>query len=161
MTFRATVLLLLGSVGAPCSCHGGSEPVEPVEPTEPTDTAVEPAVDLSPSTPQGDFPLPAFARPPTVLFVTIGAIENPQLQPFSVAATLEPVSGREGATIGTFTPFPPDLGGEFALGLPEPVQELLASSDQELALRLALDPIFPAQPLVEPLTVTVTEIDWQ
>lgn len=161
MTWRAMSLLLVAVPGPSGSCAAGNEPVEPGERVvEPEARAV--AV-LSATEPWEELPVPAFERTPTALAVTLRRIDNPLSQPFSVTATLEPRLGPGSSTaIGTFTPFPPDQGGTFLLGIPAAAQARLASpAGAGVVLRLALTPIVPELPLVAPLTVAVAEPVWQ
>lgn len=155
-------LLVLGSSPAACSRGGGGEPVEPVERGA---TVVEPAAMpiavLSATMPQRRIALPRFSTPPTMLALTLGRIDNPQLQAFSVTAALEPEADGHAATIGTVAPRPASGGDAFALGLPALAQELVRAGDRGIMLRLSLEPIVPELPLVEPLEVTIATVAWQ
>lgn len=160
MIWRAALLLLVAAPGPACSCAAGHEPVEPHDGTEPQGLEME--VELSASAPQERLPLPAFATAPTVLQLAITAIDNPKAQAFAVSASLQPPGGVEGGVpIGTFAPFPVDQPGTFVLPLPAPAQEVLAGASEGLALRLALEPMLPERPLVEPLRVSLAEPTWQ
>ena len=122
-------------------------------------TSPVPLAELTATAPQGVLSLPAFATSPTLLYVTI-EIDNPQLQPLSVVATLQPGLDGGGVAIGKLTPFPANAGGTYVLGIPEPARVLLASPAGGAALRLSLEPILPEHPLVEPLVVRVVELAW-
>jgi hypothetical protein len=133
----------------------------------------------APSAPSGAPPTagapPPAGAPPTTLTITVAAIDNPSSQAFSISAgllastagtagtagTADARAGTAGTIeIGSITPYPADLPGQFVLALPEPTRELL-SRDTRASLRLTLQPISADRPLAEPLRVTIGELTWR
>jgi hypothetical protein len=165
-----------------CAGDAKTEPRGPAEPADPGDLRApspQPIV-LTATTPRHDVALAASLAPatpaappaaPTTLTITIAAIDNPSSQPFSLGAsvlagTADPRAGAgdsrtAGAVeIGSITPYPADLPGQFVLALPEPTRELVAR-DPRASLRLTLQPISADRPLAEPLRVTIGALTWR
>ena len=155
-------LLIAVSLVACAADPRASDPRDPGAPSSHPSPTMS-GVTLTATAPRQSVAIAAQPAASTTVVVAIAAIDNPSRQPFSLAVSVA-WSG-DGTTtdepIGTVTPYPSTRPGSFTLGIPEGARTWLARTDGQLSLQVALTPIDPARPLVDPLRVTLGDATWR
>jgi hypothetical protein len=125
---------------------------------------VEPSPVPSPATatltvasPSARLPL-SLARAVDHIELRVVGVSNPNLQGFSLRASIRGIQDGRTATVvlGTVSPFPPDQPGTFALPISGDAARLLEATNGHIDVLVDLLPVDPARPLEPPLEVVVS-----
>jgi hypothetical protein len=159
---RACLLIILFLFLWACAADG--RPRDPGDPPGQANQNMH-VTTLTASAPRQDLTLSPLPARPTTLTLTIAGIEDPSSQAFSISASLVWNATSGGGPIeqplGNVTPYPATQPGSFVLGVPDAARRMLARSDGQLSLRLALQPVPADRPLAEPLRVTLADPAWR
>jgi hypothetical protein len=160
---RATLLLTLIACAADARSPDPREPGDPSHPMDPGHPGPTHGASLTASAPRQEVAIAAPAGAPSTLTLTITAIDNPGSQGFSLAASAVWTGGGASVeeVIGAVTPYPSNVGGSYALGVPDAARKVLSRTGGQLGLRLSLQPISADRALSEPLRVTLGDPAWR